>query len=144
MRRPSRFTSGVRDHEKALGPEHPAVARSLSNLATLYGAQGRYAKAEPLLQQSLAIMKKTLGPEHPAVATTLEDYAELLTQLKRDKEAADLRAQAMAIRAADLPPDSNFRALQGSAYETATPRLTRRNTRTEKVKVKDNLTLAAR
>ena len=35
--------------EKALGPEHPWVARSLSNLAGLYRDEGDYASAEPLL-----------------------------------------------------------------------------------------------
>jgi len=34
--------------EKALGPEHPDVARGLNNLATLYQTQGQYAKAQPL------------------------------------------------------------------------------------------------
>ena len=29
--------------EKTLGPEHPAVAQSLDNLATVYFNQGRYA-----------------------------------------------------------------------------------------------------
>jgi tetratricopeptide (TPR) repeat protein len=74
------------------------VAQSLNNLALLYDAQGLYAKAELLYQQSLAIWKKALGPEHPDVATGLENYATLLTHMKRDKEAADLHAQAKAIR----------------------------------------------
>ena len=34
--------------EKALGPEHPDVAVSLNNLASLYQSQGKYAEAEPL------------------------------------------------------------------------------------------------
>jgi hypothetical protein len=34
--------------EKALGPDHPDVANSLNNMASLYHAQGRYADAEPL------------------------------------------------------------------------------------------------
>jgi Tetratricopeptide repeat len=33
--------------EKALGPDHPAVAIRLNNLALLYCVQGRYADAEP-------------------------------------------------------------------------------------------------
>src|SRR2546426_1076820 len=34
--------------EKAVGPNHPAVATSLHNLALLYRSQGQYAQAEPL------------------------------------------------------------------------------------------------
>ena len=41
--------------EQALGPDHPDVAQSLSNLAALYYTQGQYAQAEPLFKRSLAI-----------------------------------------------------------------------------------------
>ena len=46
-----------------VSPNHPDVAQSLNNLATLYQAQGKYAKAEPLFKRSLAIWEKALGPE---------------------------------------------------------------------------------
>jgi len=55
--------------EKALGPDHPDVAASLNNLASLYKSQGQYAQAEPLYKRSLAILEKALGPDHPSVAT---------------------------------------------------------------------------
>ena len=48
--------------EKALGAQHPDVAKGLANLAVLYDTQGRYAEAEPLLKRALAIRKKSLGP----------------------------------------------------------------------------------
>jgi tetratricopeptide (TPR) repeat protein len=53
------------------------VANSLNNLADLYGAQGRYARAEPLYQRALAIREKALGPDHPDVATSLSNLAQL-------------------------------------------------------------------
>jgi Tetratricopeptide repeat len=46
--------------EKTLGPDHPDVATSLNNLASLYRVQGQYGKAEVLFQRSLAIREKTL------------------------------------------------------------------------------------
>jgi tetratricopeptide (TPR) repeat protein len=39
--------------EKALGPDHPHVAQSLSNLALYYDNQRRYAEAEPLYKRRL-------------------------------------------------------------------------------------------
>ena len=39
--------------QKVLGPEHPATATSLNNLAALYQDMGEYAKAEPLYQEAL-------------------------------------------------------------------------------------------
>ena len=49
------------------------MAGSLNNLAWLYAAQGRYAKAEPLYKRALAIVEKALGPDHPNVAKSLEN-----------------------------------------------------------------------
>ncbi|WP_229453778.1 tetratricopeptide repeat protein [Nostoc sp. CHAB 5715] len=41
-----------------LGDEHPSVATSLNNLASLYFSQGRYSEAEPLLIQALALLRQ--------------------------------------------------------------------------------------
>jgi tetratricopeptide (TPR) repeat protein len=50
--------------EKAVGPEHPAVATTLGHLAELYHAQGQHAQAEALLMRALAIVEKALSPAH--------------------------------------------------------------------------------
>ena len=47
--------------EKALGPDHPAVAQLLNNLADLYTAQGRYADAEPLYKRALTSTPEQKG-----------------------------------------------------------------------------------
>jgi tetratricopeptide (TPR) repeat protein len=67
--------------EKALGPEHPATATSLNNLALLLHAKGDLAGARPLLERALAIREKALGPEHPDTATSLNDLASVLRDL---------------------------------------------------------------
>ncbi len=85
--------------ERNAGPDHPAVATSLGNLAGLYKTQGQYAQAEPLFKRALAIMEKALGPEHPAVATSLENIAELYRKVGRAKEAESLASRAARIRA---------------------------------------------
>ena len=82
-----------------VGPDHPNVATSLNNLASLYDTQGDYAKAEPLFKRSLAIREKALGPDHPNVATSLENMAVLYRATKRDKEAQELEKRAERIRA---------------------------------------------
>jgi tetratricopeptide (TPR) repeat protein len=84
--------------EKALGPEHPAVATSLNNLAELYRNQGRYAEAEPLYQRSLAILEKALGPDHLNVATSLNNLALLYNNQWRYAEAEPLYQRSLAIR----------------------------------------------
>jgi tetratricopeptide (TPR) repeat protein len=44
--------------EKALGPEHPDVASSLSNLGEVFNKQGKYDKALRNYERALAICEK--------------------------------------------------------------------------------------
>jgi tetratricopeptide (TPR) repeat protein len=85
--------------EKALGPNHPDVAKNLNNLAEVYDAQGQYAQAEPLYKRSLGILEKTLGPDHPDVATSLNNLAGLYHATNRAREAEALETRAARIRA---------------------------------------------
>ncbi|MDW8469031.1 MAG: tetratricopeptide repeat-containing protein [Burkholderiales bacterium] len=83
--------------EKALGPEHPAVAQSLNDLAGLYRAMGEYARALPLYERSLAILEKALGAEHPDVATSLNNLAELYGVMGENAKAQPLFERSLAI-----------------------------------------------
>ncbi|UPK22696.1 tetratricopeptide repeat protein [Bradyrhizobium sp. 131] len=49
--------------ENSLGPDHPDVAKSLTNLGFTYYRQGRYADAEPLCKRSLA-RRRILQQQH--------------------------------------------------------------------------------
>lgn len=62
--------------KNALGPEHPDVATSLHNLASLYRIQGQYDKAEPFFKGALVIWKK-VDPDHKEVARNLNSLAAL-------------------------------------------------------------------
>ena len=64
--------------EAAYGPEHPAVATRLNNLALVLGDLGEPAAAQPLLDRALAITEAAYGPEHPAVAISLGNLAAVL------------------------------------------------------------------
>ena len=73
-------------NEKALGPDHLDVARSLNNLAGLLKAKGNYAAAEPLYRRALAIAEKALGPDHPNVATVSITWLSCLRQKATTRE----------------------------------------------------------
>ncbi|MCP4663025.1 MAG: tetratricopeptide repeat protein, partial [bacterium] len=92
------FERAIKIREKALGEEHPLVAKSLNNLALLYRDQGRLAEAESLFERSLKIREKALGDEHPQVAQSLENYALLLRDTERTSEAEEMEARARTIR----------------------------------------------
>ena len=51
--------------------------QSLGTLAGIYRVQGRYAKAEPLYRQALALAETEIGPKDLEVATCLNNLAVL-------------------------------------------------------------------
>ena len=93
----------IREH--VLGPEHPDVAISLSNLTTLYWDQGKFTQAEPLFLRSLAIREQALGPRHPDVAASVNDLALLYKAQDRYDQAEPLFLRALAIRSQSLDPE---------------------------------------
>jgi CHAT domain-containing protein/Tfp pilus assembly protein PilF len=85
--------------EKSFGPDHPAVAQSLNNLAVLYWQLSRYADAEPLFKRALAIRERPRGPEDLRdLASTLNNLAGLYGDQRRYAEAEPLFKRALAIR----------------------------------------------
>ena len=66
--------------EKSLGADHPNVAVSLNNLATLLKATNRLEEAEPLMQRALEIFGAALGTDHPSTKTVRDNYELLLRQ----------------------------------------------------------------
>ncbi|MBB5871969.1 tetratricopeptide (TPR) repeat protein [Allocatelliglobosispora scoriae] len=83
--------------EQVYGPDHPAVATSLGNLAMVLQDLGRYGDAEPLIRRALAIDEQVHGPDHPAVATSLGNLALVLQDLGRAGEAEPLLRRAVVI-----------------------------------------------
>lgn len=83
--------------EEKLGPEDPAVATSLNNLAGLYQTQGKYAEAVPPLERALAIWQAVHGPNHPDVAVDLNNLAGLYKMQGKYTEAEPLYRQALAV-----------------------------------------------
>ena len=53
------------------GPNHPEVARALTNLGNVQRNRGDLAAAEANQTRALIILEEALGPDHPGVAITL-------------------------------------------------------------------------
>jgi tetratricopeptide (TPR) repeat protein len=58
------YEQGLLEARKRLGNEHPAIATSLTNLANLYKAQGRYREAKSLYQQALDLSQQQVKEEN--------------------------------------------------------------------------------
>lgn len=120
--------------EKSFGPEHPAVAASLNDLALIYLSEGRSDEAEVLFVRALTIREKIFGLEHPATATFLNNLAEVLRRARKYDDAQRLFQQALDIRekTGSEHPDMSF-SLAGMAsvygnqgkYKQAAPLLLR-------------------
>jgi tetratricopeptide (TPR) repeat protein len=57
------------------GANHPDYAVALNKLGVVFQAQGKYAEAEGLFEQVLAIRDRALGGNHSAVGETLNNLA---------------------------------------------------------------------
>jgi tetratricopeptide (TPR) repeat protein len=94
------FQQAVTISRKSSDSDRPnnALASSLNNLAGLYRSQGKWAEAEPLYDEALAICRTLFG-ERPnnALATSLNNLAGLYRSQGKWAEAEPLYDQALAI-----------------------------------------------
>jgi esterase/lipase superfamily enzyme/tetratricopeptide (TPR) repeat protein len=84
---------------EADGEDSLEYATAATWLGWLYKNQQRYAEAEPLLEQALAIREAAYGENHPLVSTSLNNLAGLYQAQGRDGDVAALDARIAAIRA---------------------------------------------
>ncbi|MDK2745415.1 MAG: tetratricopeptide repeat protein [Nitrospira sp.] len=84
-------------HIEMVNSEDPRLAKTLNNLAVLYGTQNREVEAEPLLQRALAINEKALGWQHPAVALTLQNLGIIYAAQGNFSEAHDVLRESLGI-----------------------------------------------
>jgi tetratricopeptide (TPR) repeat protein len=80
------------------------ATRLIHEAIALYRA-GKFAQAEPLFRQVLAIAEKALGPEHPNVATSLNNLAGLYDAQGQYAQAEPLYRRALAIFEKALGPE---------------------------------------
>jgi len=83
--------------EKARGPDHLEVARSLNQLGNLLLLAGDYFAAKPVYQRALAIREAALEPPHVDLAISLHNLGLVYWQLGEFAEARPLYERALAI-----------------------------------------------
>jgi tetratricopeptide (TPR) repeat protein len=88
---------GLSIREKELGPNHPDVASSLSNLALLLCDTKEYEQARPLLERAVSICEKELDIEHPYMTASINNLAALLRTMKEYSAARTLLERTLAI-----------------------------------------------
>jgi tetratricopeptide (TPR) repeat protein len=79
--------------EESLGPNHPNVAKGLSNLADFYHERGREPAAERLYMRAITILENALGPYHPDVARLNGGLAQVYRAEGRARKAEQIEAR---------------------------------------------------
>ncbi|XP_040818751.1 nephrocystin-3 [Ochotona curzoniae] len=84
--------------ETALDPDHPRVAQSLHQLASVYAQWKKFDNAEQLYKQALEISENAYGPDHPHTARELEALATLYQKQNKYEQAEHFRKKSFKIR----------------------------------------------
>lgn len=85
-----------------LAKEHPLIAVSMYQLASAARLQKRFAEAEKLLRDSIAMLRRTLGDMNVATAVALNNYGLLLKDMQEWARAEDAYTEALSIRKTKL------------------------------------------
>jgi tetratricopeptide (TPR) repeat protein len=94
----STYERALASYETVLGPGHPLVALTLSNLAAVLADVKEYEMARPLLERSLAIHKKVYGPANWRTSYVLTNLADVLSRQGERAAARPLLERALVIR----------------------------------------------
>src|SRR5262249_40284071 len=94
----------------------------LGHLLTL---QGELAAARPLLERSVAMLRRILGPDHPHTARSQQRLAAQLQAQGQLAAARDLHAAALATLERTLGPKHQFTIEGGRALRAVTRELRR-------------------
>jgi tetratricopeptide (TPR) repeat protein len=77
--------------EARLGPNHPSVAASVTNLGMVLSDLGSPKAARDAYQRALTINQARLGPDHPNTANSLNNLAMVLAALGESGQRTDGR-----------------------------------------------------
>ena len=91
--------------ERAGGPDHPDVARTLSTLGHLSAAAGRNEEALTYQSRALDTYRKTLGPEHPRLAFIFNALGDIAKSMGDYDQARAHAERALAINESALGPE---------------------------------------
>ena len=103
----------------------------MSNLASLYRSQARFAEAETLYRRALAIHIQKSGTNHPDTAASLNNLAFLYEEQEKYPEAESLYRRALTIFARTLGEDhpntkvfiANLTFIQNTLQQMGYPQL---------------------
>ncbi|CAF1396031.1 unnamed protein product, partial [Rotaria sordida] len=91
-------------NEKILPPNHPSLATSYNNIASVHKNMGDYSKALEFYEKALKIDEKTLPPNHPHLATSYNNIGLVYNNMGDYSKALEFYEKSLKIREKALPP----------------------------------------
>lgn len=67
----------------AMSVRHPSTLTSINNLAEALTDQGKYAEAEKMDRETLALRKEVLGGEHPSTVLIMRNLENILNKQRK-------------------------------------------------------------
>src|SRR6266480_144644 len=78
-----------------VGRDHPSALTSVSNLASVLGAQGKYEAAEEMNRRALEGYEKVLGKDHPSTLMSVNSLALALRAQGKYEAAEEMNRRAL-------------------------------------------------
>ena len=94
-----------KDADTGLAKDPETQAQMMQVMGDVYDGLGLYARAEPLLRQSMEIRKRVLGPEHPETLKSMHSVANAMWYEGRHAEAEKLDRETLEIERRVLGPE---------------------------------------
>ena len=101
---------GLQLQEKVYFRNHPYVAYTLRNLASIYTEQGKFQQAMMVMNRAMAIMLENHTEDDQALAPFRVDIAKVLVAQARLQEAEDYYRQALELINKTYGPDHLYTA----------------------------------
>ena len=88
-----------------MGPAHPSVGHTLSNLGLLAHERGDLAQARLYHERSVAVLEAALGPNHLDMAIAINNLANVVAEQGELDEADAMFGRVLELQLAHLRPD---------------------------------------
>jgi tetratricopeptide (TPR) repeat protein len=105
--------------ERSFGPDHPATARALKELAGALDEAHRFGEALDRLARALEVERRVLGEAHPELGVTYNAQGLSLLKTDRHAEARDAFRRARDLLAASVGPEHPFVGVTGASLGRA-------------------------
>jgi tetratricopeptide (TPR) repeat protein len=114
----SMYRDALARMEPQLGPAHPLLIRTFTNLAATERKLGRPAEAEQLAARAVLLCSVSLGAGGSLRVQAMMEQARALRQLKRKNEARSLEREARALFALTDTTEASRSVVDAGLYTT--------------------------